>query len=174
MDIVESVKAFLKQEGLNWTGHKYKNSKNQLVNIKASDFEQLQELTLLINFGEDGLCGMLAEIDDITFKINGVNNSCPFTAYSGDNEENVFALRERNLSEEWAKFQLKANGLVYAAALRVKCQQERERITQENATQRKHLEKKIEYLQKRLKHIDLDEERDLRNISMLEKLAEDI
>lgn len=174
MNYVENIKKFLKTQGLIWTGHVYKNSKNKLNNVKDSDFEKLAEKTLIINFGEDGLCGMDAEIDLMTFRINGENINCPFTAYAGDDELNVELLRERNLSKEWVQFQLKNCGLVYAVALRKKCEEEKIRVQQEAETERKHLNKKIEYLGKRLIRANAEEERKIKKISEIEEMAKDV
>lgn len=174
MNYVENIKKFLKSQGLIWTGHVYKNSKNKLKGVKDEDFEKLEEKTLIINFGEDGLCGMDAEIDIMNFRINGENTHCPFTAYAGDDEQNVVLLRERNLSKEWVQFQLKNCGLVYAVALRKKCEEEKIKVQQDAETERRHLTKKIEYLGKRLVRTNEEEERKIKKISEIEELANQV
>ncbi|MBQ9795994.1 MAG: hypothetical protein IJW36_03460 [Clostridia bacterium] len=81
-------------------------------------------------------------------------------------------MEDKDFSKEFVQFQLKTSGLLYAAALRIKCAEEKERIKQEHETRRKRLNRKISMLTNRLATNDENEKKEIREITKLEKLAD--
>ena len=169
--IVENVKEFLKSKGLNWTGDIIRKGKN-FRPATIEDFKNLEMADYLINFGNDGEIALTIEIDDITFKIYGESYDIAYSCYAGENEENKKLCEERDLTKEWIQFQLEKSGLIYAAALRIKCQQKIDDVNKEKEKRKKQLERKIEYLQRSIDKTEENAEAEIKKIKKIEKLAD--
>jgi len=174
MDIFKNIKAFLKTNGLNWTGKISRYIDQDFRPATAEDFEDLNNVDLLISFGKDGEIAMSAEIDLINFKILGESLDVACFCYAGDKDENKKLCEARDLSKDWVKFQLKRNGLVYATALRIKCVKEREKVEQKSEQRTKQLNRKISYLQRSIEKIKEDKQQHLNEIKSLEDLADEV
>lgn len=175
MNIIENIKAFFKEKGLNWIGKIATSKDDDFRDVTPKDFEVLSNNDFLFSFGCDGEIALTCEIDLITFKINGESFDITYYSYAGDNEENkkiIESLEDKDFSQEWVTLQLKNSGLVYAVALRNKCQEEKNRIRDFSEKRRNQITKKIEYLNDKIKYINEDEIRELSSIEEIEKLAD--
>ena len=174
MDIVKDIKAFLKKNGLNWTGKMMAGIDQDFSYAPVGAFEHLQTVDLLISFGKDGEIALSAEIDLINFKILGESFDVPYSCYAGHNGENKKLCEERDLSKEWVEFQLKTNGLVYATALRCRCAQKKEETIKQSEQRVKQLSRKIAYLQRSIEKVTEYKQQHLNEIKSLEDLANEV
>lgn len=168
--MVENVKAFLKELGLNWKGSIITHREKDFRPATEEDFKFLGNADYLIDFGKDGEIAISIEIDEITFKIYGESFDLAYTCYAGDNEKNLKLIRkleDKDFSNEWIKFQLKKSGLVYAAALRLKCLEKKQKINEESERKQKQYRRKIEYLNR---CIEKNENARIRECNEIEKI----
>lgn len=175
MDLIENIKAFFKTKGLNWTGEIITHRKEDFRPATAEDFKFLGNADYLIDFGEDGKIALSAEIDLITFKIYGETFDVCYSCYAGDNEENkklIESLEDKDFSKEFIQFQLKSSGLLYAAALRIKCQEQRTKVEEEAGRRVKQLTRKIGYLNSKIKKTEDEAFDKIKEINDIEKLAD--
>ena len=174
MNIVENISSFLRVNGLNWTGKLMTGKDEDFRPATAEDFEELNNVDLLISFGKDGEMALSAEIDIINFKILGESFDVACFCYAGDKEENKKLCEGRDLSKDWVKFQLKSSGLIYAVALKTKCDKEREKVEQKSEQRVKQLSRKIAYLQRSIEKVTEDKKQHLNEIKSLEDLADEV
>jgi len=172
MKTVDCVKKFFSSIGLKWTGMLSTTKDKDFREANEEDFETLQEIDYLIDFGKDGQVALNVEIDLINFKINGESLDCGISCYPGDKNENKKLCKPRDLSKDWIKIQLMCKGLIYATLLRKKMEDEKIKIKENSDSTRKKLTKKIEYLTHRIENVDEEEKSQLKQISMMEKKFE--
>ena len=170
--MINEIKGFLKQNGLEWTGDisTYKNQ--DFKPAKEEDFKDLDIIHFLISFENEGYMAIGIELDLIRFTILGESIGVGFDKYAG-NEKNKKLFEERDLSKEWIDFQLKNNTLVYASLLRKCCEKERKIINTMYDGREERILNKIEELQRRTKELKLERNQKLEQINQLEQKAEE-
>lgn len=174
MNIVLNIKNFLKDQGLRWTGMLMKGKEKQFRLAKSADFENLDYVDLLLDFGADGNMAICVEIDLFNFKIHGESFDFGFSCYAGDNDKNLKLCEERDLKQEWIKFQKQNNGLVYLTAVRKKCEEEKAKISQQRETRVKQLTKKIEFLNRSINRVKNNAQEEIKSLEETIKTIEEM
>jgi hypothetical protein len=174
MDLIANIKKFLRTKGLNWNGQIIKGKEKEVRFAGERDFENCDITDMLLSFGSDGYMAITAEIDLTNFKIHGECFDYGFSCYAGDNDKNIKLCQEQDLTKEWIEFQIKNSGLLFASALRVKCEKDKAKVKETTETRVNQLNRKIEYLQRSIDKIKSNETEKLKEIQELEKLAESI
>ncbi len=169
MKNVLCVKKFFKSEGLNWTGLLATSKDKDFRPATEEDFEVLQEIDYLIDFGKDGQIALMAEIDLINFKINGIDNDVAVSCYPGDKNENKKLCKDRDLTKKWIQFQMSSKGLVFATMIRDRIDQERKKVVEDSESRIKKLEKKIEFLSHKIEDVKDEESQKLKELTKIEK-----
>ena len=111
--MLEEIKEFLNQNGLNWTGNISKSSNINFRKAAEEDFKTLEIADFLISFESDGYMAIAVELDLANFRILGETFDYAVDVYAGNNVYNKSLCEEKDLSQEWINFQLKKNGLLY-------------------------------------------------------------
>ena len=172
MKTVDCVKRFFDKNGLKWSGSIKTSKEKEFRKAEEEDFNDLKNNYYLIDFTEDGKVILKAEVDLITFKINGISFDNDFVCYSGEDDVNIHLCEERDLSTEWIKFQLKSKGLIYATMFRDRIQKEKEKVRTQSESRRKQLNRKIEYLNRSIEKVNDAEKQEINELEDIEKLAE--
>ena len=171
---MDYLKLFFKLNGLNWTGFVCGYKDDDFRPATEEDFDKLKELDYLIAFGKDGQIALNAEIDLITFKINGESFDYAVSCYAGDNNQNKKVCKERDLSKEWIKFQLQNKGMVYATALRRICKDLKDEVKDETERRIRKIKLKIEHLNNSIEKTEESYNQKIKEINKLEKMADNI
>ena len=174
MDIVKDIKAFLGTKGLNWNGEIMAGRDKDFRPATEKDFNELDNYDFLISFGKDGEIAVSIEVDLIHFRINGESFEASCNCYAGDKEENKKLCEERDLSKEWVMFELKSNGLIYAAALKLQCAREKEKTETQSEQRVKQLDRKIAYLERSKEKVEENKNIRLNEIASIEKLVQEV
>lgn len=172
MNNIKHIKNFFKENGLEWTGLLCGPKDDDFRPATEEDFKKLNNLDYLINFGEDGQIALNAEIDLITFIINGESFDYAVSCYAKEEHEEV--CQERNLSKEWISFQLKNRDLVFSTLLRNKCNELKDSIKEDKDRRVKRLSNKIEYLTRSIGKVEAEYERKLKDITEIENLVKEV
>jgi len=178
MDLVEHIKNFLAQQGLNWNGEiEYEIKKNHqsiadFRMARAEDFEKEGDTqTIIIDFGKLGQIALVVSINLINFRIEGTAPEYGFTCYAGDNDENVKLCEERDLSQEWLEYMLVNGGLVYRTALIKLCAEKKKLAELSLDNTQKLIDREIEKFQRQREIARRKCEAKISNISKLEEKA---
>ena len=123
--MIESIKEFLKQQNLNWTGNISKGM--DFYPADEQDFKDLEIIEFLISFGADGMMALSVEIDCANFNILGIFNDYWFEKDASEKFKELG--KARDLSQEWINFQINKKGLLYAVKLRDYCLKNKKIIT---------------------------------------------
>lgn len=149
MELVESIKLFFNQLGINWNGSIFQKEQKDFIDPTEDDFKKLEMRTFMIEFEDGDCCGLVAEIDNTSFRINGEDERLQLSKNSLNHKDNILKLREieyTDFSEKFIKFQLKTRGLVYATLVREKLEEKKNLINSEAKKREKQLTRKIEFL----------------------------
>ena len=143
--MIESIKKFLNKYNLEWKGHIATIYSPEFYNAGKKDFKEKEIVKFLIYTGENKCLEVYIEIDIATFEVVSIKEK-------DDNgiERNVeieSIIEKKDLSQEWIKFQLSENSLIYAVALKEYCEKHKKRINLE-------YDKKVEKIKKRLDAVD--------------------
>lgn len=146
------IRQFFNKLGLNWSGFVYKNKSfvefcdKDLKNLKAHSF--VVELPNEINFG------LIAEIDDVTFRILSLDQSLPIYSNNENFKERIKIIKKlenKDFSKDFIKFQLDNNDKLYSSMIKEKFIEKKNLINLEAAKREKQLKRKIEFLNKSIK-----------------------
>ena len=173
--LVENTKEFLKLKGLNWTGNIVSHSGKTTRQAKEEDFKNLTVTDYLIDFGEEGEVSLALEVDEITFKCYGETFDIGYEKYAGNNKEIkklIKSLNNKDFSEEFIKFQLKKSGLIYAATLRLKCLEKKNKINEDSLRREKQYRRKIDYLYRNIEKEENSRIKQCEEIDNILKLAD--
>ena len=145
--MINEIKEFLKQNGLNWSGEISTALNQDFYKAKEEDFKDVDIIDFLITFDNQEYMAISIELDLAKFTILGESVACGFDKYAGNNLKNKKLCEERDLSQDWVKFQLRKNGLIYATTLRSYCEKNKNRIERSYEEKEKILNAKIKVLQ---------------------------
>ena len=164
--MIERIKAFFKQNGLNWTGDISTMYDDDFRPAEDKDFKEKDIYNLLLSFEEGNAC-LLVEIDLVSFYVLGEFKDIYFDKYAGIEDKNKELMKQRDLSKEWIDFQMKNNGLVYITAVKKYCENRKAIIE-------KHYEEKEKLLKEKLNNLQKNREKSLKEYEDLEALIESI
>ena len=164
--MIERIKAFLKQNGLDWTGDISTMYDDDFRPAEDKDFKEKDIYNLLLSFEEGNAC-LLVEIDLVSFYVLGEFKDIYFDKYAGIEDKNKELMKQRDLSKEWIDFQMKNNGLVYITAVKKYCENRKAIIE-------KHYEEKEKLLKEKLNNLQKNREKSLKEYEDLEALIESI
>ena len=171
--IIEKIKAFFNELGLNWSGKIISQIHDNEIDAKDEDFEKLKNLELIMDFGKEGKIVLSCEIDLLNFRIYGeafdVYGYCP----AGLTKESIKLCRERDVSEQWVKFQLENCDLVYATIIKKKYEEKKTQINNESERRKKQLERKIKYLNSSIDKVEEARKKEVAICDKFIKLAEE-
>lgn len=162
--MIERIKAFLKQNGLDWTGKISTMYDDDFRTAEDKDFKEKDIYNLLISFEEGDAC-LSVEIDLVSFYVLGEFKDIYFDKYAGIEDKNKDLMKQRDLSKEWIDFQMKNNRLVYSVALKKYCEKRKAIIE-------KHYEEKEKLLIAKLNNLQKNKEKSLKEYEDLEALIE--
>ena len=177
MDFIQDIKDFFKKLGLNWNGFINKRGTSGFVEARSENFEDLQQYSFNIDFKEGGMCGLCAEIDTITFKINNEDLTYQLSYLNEDflkNIEKIRSLEEKDFSREFIQFQIQRHGLIYATMVRQKCDEKKSVVQEESNKRVKQLTRKIEYLNRCVQKTEEEASDKIKDIEDIESLIEDV
>lgn len=164
--MIERIKAFLKQIGLDWTGEISTMYDDDFRTAEDKDFKEKDIFYLLLSFEEGNAC-LVVEIDLVSFCILGEFKDIYFDKYAGIEDKNKELMKQRDLSKEWVDFQLKNSPLVYRDALKKFCEKRKQTIE-------KHYQEKERLLKAKLDNLQKNKEKSLKEYEDLEALIENV
>lgn len=171
--MIEDIKKFLETQNLHWTGDISKSTYQDFSPAKEKDFEELDIIDFLLKFGSQGYMAISIELDLKRFNILGETFDCGFDKYAGKNIANKELCVARDLSSDWVDFQLKNNTLLYASALRVACQKERNIIKMQYKSKEEDIDRQMKELYIKKVTLNNEKQQKIEAIEDLEKRAED-